>query len=313
MSGEVFVLMYHRVCEPDAQTACWFARGTAITPARFEAQMAWLRARARFVTLAEALAPDGESCSTPRCVVTFDDGYRDALVATRLGIPVTVFAVTQHTGDASEPLWFDRYYDILHRARRRRGVTLGELSLDATGSAPSIDDDLRWWVRGPLKERLQTLPDAERARALDTLAEVFDADGCTTASELYLTRSELRNLSAVGHCVGGHGATHTRLTLLGDHALSQELTASQDLLDAVAPSQTRLFCYPDGAHDARVDAATRRAGFVAACTVEKGILRSTTNAFAIPRMLMRDVLPGDPRWPIELASLPGLPDTEVLR
>jgi hypothetical protein len=79
MSGEVFVLMYHRVCELNAQTACWFARGTAVTPAHFEAQMAWLRARARFVTLAEALAPDGESNPGPRCVVTFDDGYRLAL------------------------------------------------------------------------------------------------------------------------------------------------------------------------------------------------------------------------------------------
>ncbi len=267
----------------------------------------------QFATLDEVLLARGTSTSTPRCVVTFDDGYRDALVATRLGVPVTVFAVAAHTGDASEPLWFDRYYDVLHRARRRDGVSLCELSLKGTARAPSIDEDLRWWVRGPLKEHLQTLHDTERTHALDALAKALDVDGCTTASELYLTRSELRELSLAGHVVGGHGETHTRLTQLDDHALSQELLASQALLDEVAPARMRLFCYPDGAHDARVDEAKRRAGFVAACTVETGAFVGTTNTFAIPRMLMRDVLPGDSRWPLELASLPSLFDTETPR
>lgn len=153
-----------------------------------------------------------------------DDCYCDALIATRMGVSVTVFAVAQHTGDTLEPLWFERYYAILHRARRRSGVPIGELSLQGAESAPSIDDDLQWWVRGPLKDRLQTVPDA-----------------------------------------------------------------------------------------ARVDAATRRVGFVAAYTVEKGALSSTTNTLAIPRLLMRDVPPENSVWPVELGSPPGLADAETLR
>lgn len=313
MSHEIFVLMYHRVCERQAQTACWFERGTAVTPAHFEAHMSWLRPRVRFVTLDEALDTREANDAIPRCVVSFDDGYRDALLATRMNIPVTVFAVANHTGAASEPLWFDRYYDILHRARRRSGVPFAALSLQSVGNAPPIDDDLRWWVRGPLKERLQSLPDAQRGQVLDALAKALDAKGRTTPHELYLTCSELRDLSAAGHCIGGHGATHTRLTLLDDDALVRELAASQDLLGVVAPSRRPVFCYPDGAHDARVDDATRRVGFVAACTVEKGIMRGATNVFAIPRLLMRDGLPTSSGWPAEFGMLPGLVDSEARR
>lgn len=303
MNGDVFVLMYHRVCERNPHTACWFERGTAVTPASFEAQMNWLRPRVRFVTLDEALFEGAYESAAPRCVVSFDDGYRDALVAAHMNVPVTIFAVANHLGDSAEPLWFDRYYDILHRARRRGGVRSVDLGMPCEGDAPAIDTDLRWWVRGPLKEHLQRLPHAERARALHEVSETLEVDGCTSARDFYLSLSELRMLSAEGHRVGGHGATHTRLPLLDDDALAQELAASQALLDAVASAPPRLFCYPDGAHDARVLAATRRTGFFAACTVERGIWRRETNALEIPRVLMRDVLPGTARWPVEFSTL----------
>lgn len=64
MSAEVFVLVYHRVCEPEARTACWFARGTAIPPACFEAQIAWLCAR--LVSLDEARVTRDRHSSAPR-------------------------------------------------------------------------------------------------------------------------------------------------------------------------------------------------------------------------------------------------------
>jgi peptidoglycan/xylan/chitin deacetylase (PgdA/CDA1 family) len=311
MTALTFVLMYHRICELDAQSACWFARGTAVTPARFEAQMAWLRARARIVTLADALG----SCddSAPRCVVTFDDSYRDALVAVGIDIPITVFAVAEHSGDAREPLWFDRYYDILHRARRRRGVPFAALSLQSNESAPAIDEDLRWWVRGPLKERLQDLAPSARLLALAALAEVLDADGRTSASDLYLTHEELRRLADGGHCVGGHGATHTRLTQLDDEALQRELRASRRMVEAVAPTSMPPFCYPDGAYDARVVAATEAAGFGAGCTVEVGTLCDAPHVFAIPRLLMRNVLPEAPGWPAEFGMLLPRQPREALR
>lgn len=284
--SETFVLMYHRVCERGPATACWFERGTAVTPANLASQIAELRRWGRIVSLEEIVAEP--AAPGRRCALTFDDGYRDALLAAEFGVPITVFAVANHTGDATEPLWFDRYYDIVHRAQRRRGVRGGELGLHGVDVAPPIDRELRWWVRGPLKEKLQATPPASRPAALRELAEVLQADGSGAPSELYLTMSELRQLGAAGHAVGGHGATHTRLTLLDDASLERELRASRALVDDVAPRRPRLFCYPDGAYDERVVAAVRAEGFAGAVTVEAGVVCAGASPFSLPRRVARD-------------------------
>jgi len=303
VSAPTFVLMYHRVCPLTSDTACWHARGTAITPDVFRAQIAWVRARARLLTLQEWVREAHRDDATARCVVTFDDGYRDVEAAVQLGIPVTVFPVAQHTGGSPELLWFDRYYVLLHRARRRAGVTLRALDLDGIEPAPPIDEALTWWVRGALKEQLQGMSHASRRRALDRLADVLDAYGETRSDELYLSVEELRTLSRNGHCVGGHGATHTRLTQLEDESLAGELAASMSLLTRVGVGGVRTFCYPDGAHDPRVMAAVTRAGFSGACTVVSGVAASTTDLRAIPRLLMRNVMPGAEGWPTMLETM----------
>lgn len=284
--SETFVLMYHRVCERSPATACWFERGTAVTPANLASQIAELRSWGRIVSVEEIIAEP--AAPGRRCALTFDDGYRDALLAAELGVPITVFAVANHTGDATDLLWFDRYYDIVHRAQRRRGVRGGEVGLLDLAVVPPIDEDLRWWVRGPLKEKLQATPPAARPAALREVATVLQADGVVAAPELYLMRSELRQLAGAGHAVGGHGATHTRLTLLDAATLAEELRASRALVDAAAPSAPRLFCYPDGTHDERVVAAVRQAAFVAGFTVENGPLTPRADRFGLPRLLVGD-------------------------
>ncbi len=297
MTAPTFVLMYHRVCPLLPQTACWHARGTAVTPEVFRAQVAWIRERARLLTLEEWVHEAHRDGATARCVVTFDDGYRDVDAAVQLGIPVTVFPVARHTGGSPELLWFDRYYDLLHRARRRSGVTLQVLGLDSVEPAPPIDEALSWWVRGALKERLQGMSHSSRRRALERLADVLDAYGETRSDELYLSVDELRTLRQSGHAVGGHGATHTRLTQLEDESLAGELAESMSLLTCVGVGGVRTFCYPDGAHDPRVMAAVTRAGFSGACTVVSGVASSSTDLRAIPRLLMRNVTPRAEGWP----------------
>lgn len=100
--------------------------------------------------------------------------------------------------------------------------------------------------------------------------------------------SEFRQLADAGHAVGGHGATHTRLTLLDDVNLAAELRASRALIDEVAPGRPRLFCYPDGAYNERVLAAASADGFAAACTVESGPIAVVRRRLALPRVIARD-------------------------
>jgi len=288
MSGHALILMYHRVCERGPRTACWFARGTAVTPETLARQLALLRERVRFVTLDAALeevASGGGPDPRPACALTFDDGYHDVLDAVPSGLPLTVFAVADVV-EGGKTLWFDRYYDILHRARRR-SPRPADLGLEGDTCVPPIDADLRWWVRGPEKERLQCLSPDARTAYLDRLERDLDAAPARDDAR-YLSRDDLRELVRAGHRVGGHGRTHSRLTALPDPEIEAEFAASRALVDSAGPQPVRLFSYPDGATDQRVARAAAAHGFTAACGVQDGVLSPGFDPLFIPRRLMRE-------------------------
>lgn len=187
----VAVLMYHRVCPRSAHTACYFARGTAIAPEIFSAQMHYLAERADVVALGRLdevrqAHQQTRPKARPTVVLTFDDGYAD--IRTRvwplcqeLGLPFSVFPIAGHTADSSVPCWVDWYYGLLHGARRRDSVILRGVGLGEPERAPAIDEDLRWWVRGPLKELLHRAEPERRSQLLGELAELLEAGIDTSA------------------------------------------------------------------------------------------------------------------------------------
>lgn len=60
---------------------------------------------------------------------------------------------------------------------------------------------------------------------------------------------------------GGHGATHTGMTSLGDHELDEELRASRRYLEDVLGRPVTAMALPGGMGDARVLRAARLAGY----------------------------------------------------
>ncbi|MFE0151717.1 polysaccharide deacetylase family protein [Nonomuraea sp. NPDC059007] len=101
------VLMYHSVDDFDEDPYL-----ITVRPARFAAQMAWLRGRGlRGVSMRELLHAQREGTARRLVGLTFDDGYADfathALpVLLRQGFTATVFAVTGRLGgdNAWDPL-----------------------------------------------------------------------------------------------------------------------------------------------------------------------------------------------------------------
>ncbi len=290
------ILMYHRVCPADRRSTCHFARGTAIRPDTFGAQLDRLGSRFRFVSLLEALsgAVDG-----PVCALTFDDGYRDIVdvvwpACRARGIPIAVFPVVRHSGGAPAATWFDRYYDVLHRATRRSGLSAGMLRLEADQPVPAIDADLHWWIRGPLKRRLAALDEPAFAAALHELRTLLAAPPeADLAAELYLRHDELHSLCRQGVLVGGHGATHRRLDQLSSSAALAEMQESARLLDDLAVTGPRVFCYPDGGVPAGAAELLDAAGFSFGLTVESGEWHRRGDRSRVPRFLLRQTTTND--------------------
>ncbi|MHB1247088.1 MAG: polysaccharide deacetylase family protein [Sulfuriferula sp.] len=94
-------------------------------------------------------------------------------------------------------------------------------------------------------------------------------DPGTTQAPL-LGAPQLREMHAAGMEIGAHSHSHIRLTECDDATLTTELSVSKSTLEDVLASPVNSMAYPYGAYDARVVAATRSAGYTAACTTRTG-------------------------------------------
>jgi len=137
----------------------------------------------------------------------------------------------------------DAYRSVLELAR----PILDRFELPATVFAPSDGVDsggpLSWpgvdrWLGGPHEQEL-----------------------------VPMSWEQLRALAAAGWEIGSHTATHPHLTQVGDDALADELTRSKAACERHLGSPCTSLAYPYGDVDARVVAATARAGYAAAAAL----------------------------------------------
>lgn len=198
MTPPPVVLGYHAVSDR------WAWR-FSVTPDALRAHVELLLARGyRFLRFGDAL----RAASGRIAVLTFDDGYRSVVtraapVLRELGVPATLFVVTDHVGTAKPMRW------------------------------PGIEE----WLGGEHEEELAGV-----------------------------SWAELEELAAAGWELGSHTCTHRPLPDLDDDELERELGRSRAVVEERLGRACDVLAYPYGAHDARVLAAARAAGYRAAAT-----------------------------------------------
>ncbi|MGL4543414.1 MAG: polysaccharide deacetylase family protein, partial [Polymorphobacter sp.] len=127
------VLMYHRIAVPGADP--W---DLAVSPANFAAHLEVMRRHGQCVSLGEFAARIAAADRPRRMIaVTFDDGYRDNLLAglpalAAHDVPATIFVVSSTTG-AGRDFW----WDALARVFLTMPDLPAELSLEVAGTLHS--------------------------------------------------------------------------------------------------------------------------------------------------------------------------------
>jgi GT2 family glycosyltransferase/peptidoglycan/xylan/chitin deacetylase (PgdA/CDA1 family) len=116
-------------------------------------------------------------------------------------------------------------------------------------------------------------------------------DATRGAAELpLLSADELQELAGRGWAIGAHSRTHAHLPQADDATLARELEEPLQHLRALGLPVEPVLAYPHGEHDARVRAATRRAGYTAAFALEGR--RPGSSRYAVPRLeVRRDTTP----------------------
>jgi peptidoglycan/xylan/chitin deacetylase (PgdA/CDA1 family) len=113
-------------------------------------------------------------------------------------------------------------------------------------------------------------------------AEWTDWDGW--APPPLLSPAQLQEMAAAGVAIGSHTRTHASLTQCSPRQLVEEVAGSKKALEDLLGREVRHFCYPRGFYNDEVVAAVREAGYVTACTTERGAVRPGADPWRLPRL-----------------------------
>lgn len=94
---------------------------------------------------------------------------------------------------------------------------------------------------------------------------LLGGDHPDVGGERIMRAAEVAELAAAGWEIGAHSVGHRVLPQLDDAALAAELRDSREALEQLLGAPVTTMAYPYGAHDERVVAATRAAGYELAC------------------------------------------------
>jgi peptidoglycan/xylan/chitin deacetylase (PgdA/CDA1 family) len=271
--GDLTVLTYHRVDEPDARPDLMPSLLSA-TPAAFADQMALVARHYEPVAMTDILAALERPALLPRraVLVTFDDGYLDFAehawpILRAAAIPVTLFVATSRSADPTRPFWWDRLWAAMTGTTRSEGLDtpIGALPVGDPAAVSTSLATIRTWLKGL---------DHDAAMAeVDTLVAALDAPPATVLGPAMLGWGELRRLAGEGVTLAPHTREHPLLDRVPIERAVAEIEGSRlDLereIGAVAAIPAAL-AYPSGAHGGDAVEAARQAGMRLAFTTDRG-------------------------------------------
>jgi peptidoglycan/xylan/chitin deacetylase (PgdA/CDA1 family) len=305
------ILAYHRVASLSTDPQL-----LAVSPNRFDEQMAALRQAFAPVSLAEAVASHRHGEPSSGVVLTFDDGYSDNLhkalpILERHEFPATVFVTSGYVGETREFWWDELERILLVRPvlpdTLRLRIADRDLSWDLAESARTAplahswnlndrdDPTPRHTVYRSLCGRLRKLAVTERECVLDDLRQWAAVTSEGRTSHRALTDTELRQLSKSDLVeIGAHTVEHPALAVLSSSDQATEVETSKRYLENAIGTKVAYFSYPFGrgrpprmTYNRETVKLVERAGYLAACSL-KPALRRHTSLYELPRLIVQD-------------------------
>jgi len=247
MPDSLRILMYHRVCDPDASDFFGMKANVSATPSAFAAQIEYLSSHYNFIALDDCLAwiYDGQPLPPRSIMITFDDGYRDNLteaapVLASRKIPFILFPALGYLEDQRVFLW-----DGVAEAFRNSPIK--------SASLPKLGQ--REWSKEGMDERvaqewlraISPLPESARSTAINNLSDILKFDILAKPpAGTHLTWAELQEMTRLGCTMGAHTITHPMMVNMPPDEAAHEIESSKEALEKKLGTEVSSFAFPFG-------------------------------------------------------------------
>jgi hypothetical protein len=98
-----------------------------------------------------------------------------------------------------------------------------------------------------------------------------------------LSWDEIISLRDDGWVIGCHGATHRELANCSDEEAYEEIAGAKKELEKIIGEEVEFFAYPKGRYTDRIKKIAEEAGYLAAFSMDDGLVLPGSDRFALPR------------------------------
>ncbi len=233
------------------------------------------------------------SPADPTTIVDVTEGAPNLLVHGTMAVPVIMY----HDVVPQKQVWFDLTTDEFAQqmaalsAAHAHPITIQQY-YDHFASGSKLPDRpiLLTFDDCTLGQYTQALPILEQYHFPAVFFVQTGYVGTTTEKQ-HMSWQQLREAEATGLItVESHTVTHPEdMTILTPNRLDEELQQSRATLETKLRHKVLFLAYPSGTCDAAVSSAARRAGYLAAFTMDRGWTVSPAQAFFMPRFTPKRV------------------------
>jgi peptidoglycan/xylan/chitin deacetylase (PgdA/CDA1 family) len=274
------ILTYHRVIEKWDQNLDYSQPGMAVTAPTFDRQLSFLKEQFDIVPL-DGLRADGNidwPASRSRCVITFDDGWRDNYdlafpILRKHDIPATIFLTTDFIG-TDRAFWHTELIYLLLRGELPQ--LLGSEIMFRACPGPVRHHLKRLARMGRVSSAHDVDPVIEAVKAMcdedaieELIQRLIQAVGLRRPlfpeRKFFLDWDQVREMSASGIEIGSHGCSHRILTRLSAEEAEEELVRSKAEIERRLGRRVQHFAFPNEAANGALLTSAATAGYRTAC------------------------------------------------
>jgi len=278
---KLLILIYHRVlAEKD------YLRPGDIQLEHFDMQMQVLSKYFNPIKLSDAIDKLYEGNLPARSVsVSFDDGYADnyttALpILKKYNVPSTFFIATGYLNNGI--MWNDVVIEsIRHASKTASNLNLNDIDLSTYSLKTEVE---QYKAVSDILARLKYLSFADRHNKTEKIATQVNIK---LSSNLMMTNEQLKSLKDENMEIGGHTVNHPILNTLNMEESRKEIIEGKKYLENLLGEKLKTFAYPNGRPDHDYNSMhtelVKECGFIGAVSTQRGIARSNSNRFELPR------------------------------